>query len=173
MRCKHKGLRITRWASGADEAFDVNICARCHAWLPLGESDERENTQVRIEIRAAEIAQEIHEYTAWRRDSTQDENDGFDLRESRNVETDGYQTGYLARCIVDHERDHERDHEHDQKKQKLTEAVRKEAFVQGWVRGYVRGRGGARAEFTAARILALLPTADADYIEYREERSVR
>lgn len=100
-----------RWFDAASfETPDAIQCLKCgDAYLPLGPSDEHASEAVEIEIRAAEIATLDEDEPGM----TSSEVAGWSRGESpliKWVVMDGrapkareYQSGYLARCIVEHD----------------------------------------------------------------------
>jgi hypothetical protein len=80
------------------------VCAKCGHWLSLGQAND-EDPRVAVEIRAAELADELSTELA-------DELPGIDDDEERrgwvlaatNMQhhTERYQAGYLARMIFGH-----------------------------------------------------------------------
>lgn len=113
-RCKHENadhLMPGDRFSMSDFDFEVGKmvdveqfrCIDCGAWLSIGPSNDTPEA-VQIEIRAAEIAQEVSEMTEWWLyvgiNSTEDENRGYSHAKS-NVGPDinDWEAGYLARVI--------------------------------------------------------------------------
>jgi hypothetical protein len=112
--CHPKSERWTRREKivRADERSDLLVytfCGRCGHWLSLGEGNDADE-RVGIEMRAAEIAQEVSEMTEWWLyvgiNSTDEENRGYSCAESNMGEHNAeWQAGYLARAITTHATD--------------------------------------------------------------------
>lgn len=114
--CKHSNTtpwvwfeRLQRWQKSWSEA-DRRICDDCHAWLPLGHSDETPE-RVAVEIRAAELAAAFTKDRGTADDATIDENVGWlvHLNEWTHLDrergfpvNDEQHTGWLAREIATH-----------------------------------------------------------------------
>lgn len=84
-------------------------CEYCLAPLSLGPAshDGPHAEQVRVEIRAAEIAQEVSEMTEWwlMFNATPSELSGYQYHQTptRNGAYTDMNAGYLARCIANHD----------------------------------------------------------------------
>jgi len=118
VKCKHWRVQHHRWESGEWQEFAVSTCAcgdeplrfsseaaqvctSCGHWLPLGHSDESD-PRVAVEIRAAEMIQDI-ERTGWTVLSRNgEEGRGWDCAESNMADhSDAWHAGYLARVMVE------------------------------------------------------------------------
>lgn len=99
-RCKHKNVRRLTCVS-VSTPYKCRRCVTCGAWLSLGPSDD-EPAEVRVEIRAAELA------TAWkpiggaRRLLSQDESTGWMGWPYRQPINDAEHTGFLVTQILNH-----------------------------------------------------------------------
>jgi hypothetical protein len=94
-----------------DDRSDMLVrkyCERCGDWLPLGHSDEHASEAVEIEVRAAEIADDLTEADRlcdWTFGVFGDDEElrGWSVAESNiRYHSNRWLAGYLARQIVKH-----------------------------------------------------------------------
>jgi hypothetical protein len=118
-KCRHRNPRTGMWRAGAQDwlnntclIVDRLVCDDCGAWLPLGPSNDAP-AAVAVEIRAAEIAAlgigtpllwiARDEEHGWRDFANEDGGGDCHCSEAVRHDDKNWHTGYLARCIVEHD----------------------------------------------------------------------